>query len=80
MFFQFRESLKKDKDMLVELDDSDIDEWYNICGEDMTKTEFRKQVHAMVILHDWYNLYKHGFKLFNRPVKLNKQHKVVEYI
>lgn len=80
MFYLYREDIKSKKKKLIKFDDSNVNSWYEVCGVDCTKSEFRKQVHSMIISHDWYNLFTHGFMVYNRPVKLDYRHKVIDYI
>lgn len=80
MFYLYREDLKEKKTMVVQFDDSDVNGWYDICGEECTKSDFKKQVHSMIIQHEWYNVFKNGFMVYSRPVKLNNRHKVIDYI
>ena len=61
-------------------DDDDVKEWFARYGDGCTKKEFYLQVHSLVIRYDWYNFSKNGFKAFSRPVKLNSDYEVIDYI
>lgn len=59
---------------------SDVEKWYERFGAGWTWPEFQLQVHSLIIYYEWYNFYKNDFQVFSRPVKLDNDHKVIDYI
>ena len=66
--------------VLKSFDESDVDLWYKTYGQGVTRKTFNLQVHSLIIFYRWYNLFKHGFRVYNRPVKLDSDHNVVEFM
>ena len=62
----------------VYFENQTVDEWYEKYGAGFTKKEFKLQVHSLIIFYHWYNLYDKGFKVFNHPVKVNKNNGKVQ--
>lgn len=60
--------------------DEDVNFWYSLFGEGYTKKEFSLQVHSLIMYYNWYNVYHHGFMAYSRPVLLDNNHNVIDYI
>ena len=65
-------------------DDLDVEEWYQKYGSGWSKEQFKLHVHSLIIYYDWYNVSKHGFRAYSRPVKLQKNddetYSVIDYL
>ncbi len=61
-------------------DKETVDEWYECYGNAYSKKEFQLQVHSLVMYYEWFNVFKNGFKVYSRPVKLDHNNRVIEYI
>ena len=58
-----------------------VNVWYELYGNGYTKKDFYLEVHSLIMFYGWHNLFTHGFKVFSRPVKLDKDsHEVVDYL
>ncbi len=55
-----------------------VGKWYKDFGSGLTKKEFNLQIHSLIVYFNWYNVYEHGFRVYSCPVKLDKNHKVIE--
>lgn len=65
---------------LLTFNDGHVEEWYELWGNGYSKANFRLQVHSLVLYFEWYNCYKNGFLVYNRPVKVDGNRNVVEYL
>lgn len=80
MFKEFHNKPHTSRKPYKHFDKSDVEKWYKKFGTGLTLPEFQLQVHSLVIYYEWYNLYRNDFQVFSRPVKLDSDHKVIDYI
>ena len=74
-----REIVKRVDDYLVEyyggkdclLEKSDIPILYEDLEEEYKKRDFELYLHALVIQRGWYNFYKNGFQVYEKPIRSN---------
>ncbi len=57
-----------DDDSYFHFDKDDVAEWYEEFGDGQSKKEFELMVHSCVIYYYWFNKFKNGFEVTNRPV------------
>ena len=57
----------------------DVDRWYNSVRSDFERSNFDLLLHSLIIQKGWYNTFDRGFNFYNRPVKLDYKHDVIEY-
>ena len=62
-----RKLLGRTDDCLLEKEDIPI--LYEQFSDDYKKGEFELYLHALIIQKGWYNRFKHGFKVFEKPQK-----------
>lgn len=70
LFQIYNEFPLEDNEQFRVLDDKTIQSWYDSIGSGYTKKDFYLQVHSLIIYYEWYNVYKHGFLAYDRPVRL----------
>ncbi len=57
-----------DEDSCFHFDKEDVAEWYEELGDGLTKKDFELMVHSCVIYFNWFNKFKNGFEVTNRPI------------
>lgn len=80
MFVEWQEKPDSPRRPYKSFDNDDVNDWYERFGDGYTKKEFYLQVHSLIMYYEWFNVYKHGFKAYSRPVMLSRSHKVIDYL
>ena len=57
-----------------------VDEWYKSVKHEYNRTEFELYIHVLIIQKGWFNTFDRGFNVYSRPVKLDINHNVADYI
>ncbi len=84
MFEELNDKPHTSKKPYKYFDDTDVEEWYQKYGSGWSKEQFKLHVHSLIIYYDWYSVSKHGFRVYSRPVKLQKidngSYSVIDYL
>ena len=64
---------------LFHFDKKDVDRWYKPFKNDFERSVFDLLLHSHIIQKGWFNTFDRGFNFYNRPVKLDCDHNVIEY-
>ena len=80
MFEKWNNEPVNESEPYKHFNDEEVNHWYEVYGYGNTKKEFYLQVHSLIAYYRWHNKYKNGFMVYSRPVKLDKNNEVIDYI
>ena len=65
---------------IFHFDNKDVDRWYKQVRNDYKRSDFELLLRSLIIQKGWFNKFDRCFNFYNRPVKLDHNHNVIEYM